>query len=94
MGVSVHTRRISHNGFPEVLTIDLDLSSTTFSARLLNVYLYNFELGNCYGGTTEEAITADVTALVDFAVGQVYNRLWSIDFEALPSHDANHSHEA
>ena len=74
-------RPTNHYGLPEIITVDLELMANTLVARLNDIYLNENRLRNYYVGNQArvyQAITGDIVSMVDYLVGQVYNKLRTI----------------
>ncbi|KAK8658604.1 hypothetical protein V6N13_036807 [Hibiscus sabdariffa] len=72
---------IKHYGVPTVLTIDLDFAALQIISRLEEVYLNEDHIRYQYGGFTDlttQKIRDGLTAMVNFAMGETYNRLRSV----------------
>ncbi|KAJ1418875.1 hypothetical protein SESBI_15475 [Sesbania bispinosa] len=77
----VSIRPYKHYGLLEVITVDLDDMATALQARLVSIFTTENRLCNCYVGTITQitdTINTDTTALVNYAIGQTYNRLRSV----------------
>lgn len=80
-------RPIEHYGIPDVLTIDLDVLANTLVTRINTIYQSELNVRNQYNGNSAvvtQQILNDVTAMVDYAVGQTYNKLRSLLDKKIP----------